>query len=196
MVYKTERGACICIQSLKVSTLHRPLLQRLKLLVSYCTSLWTCHIEPLGFLPTLQSKTAPAVKMNEFYWCTAIFTSCHSLHWIKAGAFTLPISNTFKLFPLNHLSVCFSIIVPEVEALSTKDWTSLSSGNFLHLAPSIISTILTSFPVPADEKPPHSIMLHCGMVFLGWWEVLGLAFSLMAKKLNTWLIWGSTYRLQ
>jgi hypothetical protein len=32
----------------------------------------------------------------------------------------------------------------------------------LYLVPSIIPSILTSFPVLADEKHPHSMMLHCG----------------------------------
>ena len=43
----------------------------------------------------------------------------------------------------------------------------------------IIPSILTSFPVPDNEKHPHSMMLPppcftVGMRFLGWWEVLDL----------------------
>jgi hypothetical protein len=48
----------------------------------------------------------------------------------------------------------------------------VSVKNFTYLAPSIIPSILTSFPVPADEKHPHSMMLPppcftVGMMFLG-----------------------------
>ena len=71
---------------------------------------------------------------------------------------------------------------------SLEDWNRLHSSISLYLAPSIIPSILTRFPVPADEKRQ------------GWWDgvlwvlrCVGFAsdivFSLMAKKLNFSLIW-------
>ena len=61
---------------------------------------------------------------------------------------------------------------------SQEDWNRFPSRITLYLAPSIIPSILTSVPVPANEKNPHSIMLpppcFTGIRFSVWWEVLGL----------------------
>ena len=71
----------------------------------------------------------------------------------------------------------------------------VSLKNNLCLAPSIIPSILTSFPVPADEKHPHTMMLPLPCftdvvlgVVRGVRFVPDIVFFLLAKKLNFSLI--------
>ena len=65
--------------------------------------------------------------------------------------------------------------------------------SFQYLAPSITPYILSSFPVPADEKQPHRMMLPpphftgSGGCFGG--DATVIAFSLMATKFSFSLVW-------
>ena len=68
-----------------------------------------------------------------------------------------------------------------------------SSKIVLYLAPSIFPSTQTSFPVPAEEKHPHSMMLPppcftVGMVCSGWCAVFSATCSILhlGQKLQFW----------
>ena len=102
------------------------------------------------------------------------------------------------MFPLKPLKCCFSsmlrvIVLLEGEPLSESQISGrlkhVPSRITLYLEPSVIPSILTSFPVPADmEKYPHSMMLPpcftVGIVFSGWREVFvpNIAFPWWPKS--------------
>ena len=129
-----------------------------------------------------RTKLLQLLQDGWFRWCTAIFKSYHRFSIGLRSGLWLGHSKTFKCFPLNHSSVALAVclrslscwklnLCPSLKSL--EDWNRFPSRISPYLAPS------TSFPVPADEKHPYSMMLPppcftVGMVFLGWWEVLGL----------------------
>ena len=110
------------------------------------------------------------------------------------------------MFPLKPLECCFSSMLRVIVLLEGEPPSqSQISGRLnrfpsrisLYLATSIIPSILTSFPIPADGKTspqhdPATTRLHCGDGGLGVMRGVGfapdIAFSLMAKKLNICLI--------
>ena len=90
-------------------------------------------------------------------------------------------SRTFTLLFWSHstipLAVCLVIVLLECKSSPQCKvfalWSRFSSRICLYLAPFIVSSILTSLPVPAAEKQPHSMMLPppCftgGMGLDGW----------------------------
>ena len=112
---------------------------------------------------------------------TVIFKSNHRFSiGLKSG---LWLSHSNIYHSSVALAVCFgSLFCWKVNLCSClksqADWQRFCSRISLLLAPSFFPWTWTSFLFPATEKHPHSMMLptnqHVGMVFLGWWKVLGL----------------------
>jgi hypothetical protein len=78
------------------------------------------------------------------------------------------------MFPLKPLKGCFNSMLKVIVLLEGEppSQSQISGRMSLYLAASIIPSILTSFPVPADgEKHPYSMVLPprftVGIVFSG-----------------------------
>ena len=133
-----------------------------------------------GILSILQGKTAPAP--SSWMGSAGVEQSLKSYHRFSIelrSGLQLGHSNTF---PLKPLKCCFSSMLRVIVLLEGeppfpvsnlwKTETGFPSRISLYLVPTIIPSILTSFPVPADEKHPHSMMMPppcfpVGMLFSG-----------------------------
>ena len=122
---------------------------------------------------------------GECLW-TAIFKSCQRFSIGFRSGLWLGHSNTWICFDLNHSIVALAVCLGSLSCWKVKlrpslksfaDSNRFSSKIVLYLAPSIFPSTQTSFPVPAEEKHPHSMMLpppcfRVGMVCSGWCAVL------------------------
>ena len=130
-----------------------------------------------------------SIKFDEKRRWPAIFKSFHRFSMGFKSWLWLGHSRTFTLLFWNHSSVALAVCLGSFSCWnvnlcrSRKSfalWSRFSSRICLCLAPFIALSILTSLPVPAVEKHPHSMMLPppcftVGMVFDGWWAVLGFS---------------------
>ena len=144
------------------------------------------HLETEIFAhSSLQNSSSSARLDGECLW-TAIFKSCHRCSMGFRSGLWLGHSYTWIFFDLNHSIVALAVCLGSLSCWKVNLFPSLksfaASHRFscriaLYLAPSILPSTLTSFPVPAEEKHPHSMRLPppcftVGMVCSGWWAVL------------------------
>ena len=154
-----------------------------------CKSFWGCLYQlctsrEWHFCPFFFVKFLKLCQIGELLG-TAIFKSCHRFSIGFRSGFWLGHSNTWIYFELNHsivaLAVCLGLLScwkvnlrPSLKSFA--DSNMFSSKIALYLALSIFPSTLTSFPVPAEEKHPHNMMLPpcftAGMVCSGRCAVL------------------------
>ena len=160
-------------------------------------SISLAHLATGNFSHSSRQNCSSSLKLDGFRWCTAIFKSYHRFLIGLRSLLWLGHSKTFKCFPLNYLSVSLGVCLGSLPCLkvnlhpglkSLEDWIRFRSRISLYLAGSIIPSILTSFPVPADETHPHSMMLPppwwCSRGDERCWVCSRHSISLMAKNLN------------
>ena len=128
-----------------------------------------------------------SIRLDGKRRCTAIFRSLQRCSigfksglWLgHSSTFTeLSWSHSFDILPvsLGPLSCWKMNRHPSLRSRAL--WSRFSSRMSLYIAVFIFLYILTSLPVPATKKHPHSMMLPppcftVGMVLAWWWAVLG-----------------------
>ncbi len=145
------------------------------------------HTETEIFAHSSLQNSSSSVRLDGHCLWTAIFKSCHRFSIGFRFGLWLGYSNTL-CFDLNHSIVALAVCLGSLSCWkvnlrpslkSFADSNRFSSRIALYLAPSIFPSTVTSFPVPAEEKLPHTMMLPpphltVGMVCSGWCTVLGL----------------------
>ena len=69
------------------------------------TSISLAHLATGIFAHSSRENCSSSFKLDGFRWCTAIYKSYHRFSIGSRSGLWLGHSNTFKCFPLNHLSV-------------------------------------------------------------------------------------------
>lgn len=126
-------------------------------------------------------SSSHSVRLDGYHLWTAIFKSWNRF-WINLrSGFWLGQSDIICLQPFQCSSGCKVNLHPIFRPPA--DWNRCSSRIALYLAPSILPSVLATFPVPADEKHLYSTMLPLlcfteGMMRSGWGDVLGWASTM------------------
>ena len=177
------------MSALWVNSWWKHLRQQLKLWVCWDRSLPTLHTLIEQYLPIHLNKTVQAHSS-----CVGSVDGQQSSS--HATDFRLDLgrgSDWATEGRLSLRSLSYSSVTVAVCFMSLSYWkmnfrpnfcflaesSRFSSRIFLYFDPSIFPSILTSAPVPDDEKHRHNMMLPppcitVGMVFFGWCAVLGL----------------------
>ena len=144
------------------------------------------------FLPFF---SVDSLKLCQVGWecrCTAIFRSFQRCSIGFKSGLLLGHSRTFRDLSRSHscmvLAVCLAMLscwkvdlCPSLRSWVL--WSRFSSNISLYFAPFTLTSILTSLPVPAAEKHPHSMMLPPPCFIVG--MVPGfLQTGIQAKEFN------------
>ena len=168
---------CITIRSQYFVERHFAAITAASLLGYVSISL--AHLATGIFTHSSSHNCSGAFKLDGFHWCPAIFKSYHRFSIGLRWGLWLGHSKKCKCFPLNHSTVTLAVCLGSLSCWkvnlrpslkSLEDWNRFPSRISLYLAPSIIHSIVISFPVPADDKHPQIMMLPpacftVGMVF-------------------------------
>ena len=135
-------------------------------------SISLAHLATGIFANSSRQNCSSSFKLDGFRWCTAIFKPYHRFSiGLRSGRW-LGHSTTFKCFPLNHSSVALAGCLGSLSCWKVNLRPSLKSLEDWNRFPQefpCISAIHHSF---GTMLPPPCFTV--GMVFSGWWEVLGL----------------------
>ena len=142
-------------------------------------SISLAHLATGIFANSSRLNCSSSFKLDGFCWCTAVIPQI--LNWIEVWCFDWAIPRHLNV-SFKPLDCCFSstlrvIVLMEGEALSQSQISGrLKQASLKNFLPSI----LTSFPVPADEEhpPQHDAaitLLHCGDGVLGVMKGVGFA---------------------
>ncbi len=142
-----------------------------------------------------------SVRLDGKRWWTAIFRSLQRCSIGFKSGLWLGHSRTVTELLWSHsfviLAVCLGSLScwkvnlrPSLRSWAL--WRRFSSRISLYLAAFIFPSIATSRPVPAAEKHPHSMMLHCwdciGQVMSSAWFSPHIPLRIKAKKFYLCLI--------
>ncbi len=133
--------------------------------------------------------------------CTAIFRSLQRCSIGFKSGLWLGHSRTFTELSCSHSFVILAVCLGSLSCWkmnlhpslrSRALWSRFSSRMSLYIAAFIFPSILTSLPVPAAEKHPHSMMLPrpcstVGMVLARWWVVPGF-LQTWRSIIQSWLV--------
>ena len=149
-----------------LSTLPKHLWQRLQpwVFLGMTLQAWHTSISEVSSLQIVSNS----VRLDWEHCCAAISRSLQRC-WIrfKSGLW-LGHSRTFRDLSLSHFCVVLAVCLGSLSRCkvnlhpSLRSWTlcsTFSSRISLYFAPFIFPSILTSLPVTAAEKHPHSMML-------------------------------------
>ena len=129
---------------------------------------WHTCIWGVSHILLCRSSQSLSVRLDGERRCTAIFRSLQRRSIGFKSGLWLGYSRTFKVLSRCHScfvsAVCLGLLTcwkvnlqPRTEVLS--DLEQVFIGISLYIAPFICPSILTSLPVPAADKHPHSMML-------------------------------------
>ena len=145
------------------------------------------HLSLGSFAHSSLQHLSSSIRLDGKRQCTAIFRSLQRCSIGFKSGLWLGHSRTFTELSWSHsfdiLAVCLGSLScwkmnrhPSLRSRAL--WSRFSSRMSLYIAAFIFPSILTSLPVPATEKHPHSMMLPppcftVGMVLAWWWAVPG-----------------------
>ena len=166
-----------------LNTLLKQLWQQLQPQVFFNMMLQAWHLF-LGSFPTF--FFAETLRLHQVGWEASVYShfqiSPEMLNRVQIWALAGLLEDIHRvvLKPLLCYLGCvlWVVVLLEDEPSPRALWSRLSSRMSLYFLHSYFPSTLTSLPVPAAEKHPHSIMLSppcftVGMVLGRWWPVPG-----------------------
>ena len=120
------------------------------------------------FVNSSRENCSCSATFDGYHRWTEIFKSRHK--WsigFKSGLW-LDHSRTFILFLFSHSSVAVALCFRSLSCWNVNlltrfrfmaNWSRFSSRIIIYFVPYIVPSLLTSLPVPADEKQLHNMML-------------------------------------